>query len=213
MGGPDRLHHQRTLGPVVGPETVTRDLRCPVQSADAGTDRPRCGLWQNTLPCGHHRSDDAAIARAAAKDAAKSGLDLGLAGRRVHGQKFGGGKQHPRSANAALRRPMRLEAGAKAGQLPRRALDGGDVAPLDAGRWRQARADRRTIHQHGAGPAIACVAANLGPGLAQTLTQDLGQTFGWWGVHRHDPTVERETDHAVASATARRTSSVAANFR
>ena len=100
-------------------------------------------------------------------------------------------------------------------------LYGLDTAPGHLAQWRQAGTDGRAVQQHGAGTAIARVAANLGAAQAQVFAQDLGQAARRIGGQHMPLTVHRQGAgidgpvHGAASAptspaTARRNSSVAA---
>ena len=77
---------------------------------------------------------------------------------------------------------------ARAGQP----LDGGDAAAGDAGGGRQAGADRDAVEKHGAGAAVAGVAADLGAGETGLLAQKVGEPARRRGLERPRDTVQHQ---------------------
>ena len=114
--------------------------------------------------------DDLAVAGAAAEDAAERVRDLGLARARRCGR---GGRVRPSACRACRCRTARRrgeEGAPAAGASARRRqpLDGGRPRrPATCADRRQAGADRLAVEQHGAGAAVAGVAADLGAGEAE----------------------------------------------
>ncbi len=118
-----------------------------------------------------------AVARAAAQHAAQRLLGLLDARRGVGAQQLRRSDEHPRRADAALRRAGRVEARDQRPALvrerdPLHRLDARAVALAERG---EAGADLRAVEQHGAGAAIAGVAADLGAGEAEALAQRRGK--------------------------------------
>jgi hypothetical protein len=167
-----------------------------------------------------HRLDDAAIAGAAAQHAAQRRLHLRLARRGVRRSSSVAatimpGVQMPHCAGAG-----RVEA--RHQRLPLRrggdALDRLDRRTFALAERGEAGASLGTVHQHGAGAAIAGVAADLGAEQAEALAQGFGQPRA--GRHRDDlfgavqdePREGERSDvvHAASPARARATSSSAA---
>ena len=62
-------------------------------------------------------------------------------------------------------------------------LDGGDVAARRLQRQHQAGIDRRAVHQHRAGAAVAVAAAFLGAGQAEPVAQQVEQRVARVGEH------------------------------
>ncbi len=110
-----------------------------------------------------HGIDDRAIAGAAAQDAGERILDFGGGRGGRTAQERGGTHQHARRADAALRGVVAVE---RVGEpLHRRHVpeprQRGDAAPLRLARRHQAGAHRRAVEEHGAGAAVARIAADL----------------------------------------------------
>jgi len=78
------------------------------------------------------------------------------------GQQVDGGHQHAGGADAALCGGMAGKTGAEAGELCGLRLDRFHHSARDTGGGDQAGALGFAVHQNGAGPAIACIAADLG---------------------------------------------------
>ena len=143
---------------------------CPARDAGDVDDRARRD--------GEHRLDDLAVAGAAAQHAGERVADLGLGRLRVRAQQRLGAHQHARRADAALRRAVGDEG---ALQRRQRAVGAGEafdrrhraaVALADAD---DARAHLLAVEQHGAGAAVAGVAADLGAGQAELVAQGVGE--------------------------------------
>ena len=66
-------------------------------------------------------------------------------------------------------------------------LDGDDVAARRLQRQHQAGVDRRAVHQHRAGAAVAVAAALLGAGQAEPVAQQLEQRVARVGEHACAP--------------------------
>ena len=172
---------------------------------------------------GEHRLDDLAVAGAAAEHAGERVAHLGLARLRVRAQQRLGAHQHARRADAALRRAVGDE-----GALQRRqravgageALDRRHRAAVALADGDDARADLLAVEQHGAGAAVAGVAADLGAGQAELVAQRVGEPPAGSPASSRARAVDVEADdldrrqvargHGVATARARaRRSSVA----
>ena len=173
-----RAHDQH--GQRIGEEGIaaerfdTGDFRHAVQPSDARADsmpggrQTGAGAGHSTIVRRiHHRRDDLAVAGAAAEHAAKGILHFAFARMRHLLQQRRAGDQQAGRADAALRRAVRekgrLQGRQRAVSQPfhrrhRRAVH--------RGCRRQAGADRFAVEQHGAGAAIAGVAADLCAGEA-----------------------------------------------
>jgi hypothetical protein len=81
--------------------------------------------------------------------------------------------------------------------VPGQPLDGGDLAALHLLRQHQAGEDGFAVHQHCADPALAQLAAVLGPHQPQVFPQDLQE--GAMRGHQDPvfPSVDREVHRAV----------------
>ena len=92
-------------------------------------------------------------------------------------------------------------------------LHGHDLVAIGVGGEEGARADRPAVDEHGAGPADLHLAADLRPGQAQLVTQQLGQRPAGFDVEAERAAVDRRGDldgdgvHAApaSDASARRT--------
>ena len=73
---------------------------------------------------------------------------------------------------ALLERPLD---GVQAAVVGRQPLDGRHLVALRADREHQATADRFAVEQHGAGPADAVLAADVGAGQMQVVAQGVAQ--------------------------------------
>jgi hypothetical protein len=74
------------------------------------------------------------------------------------------------------------------------ALDGDDAAAFDAGDGDQARTDLAAVEQHRAGAAIAGVAADLGAGETERVTQHVGEALHGVGLELDGAAVQGELD-------------------
>ncbi len=77
-------------------------------------------------------------------------------------------------------------------------LDGHDRAALDLRRGDEAGADLRAVEQHRAGAAIAGIAADLGAGQPQILTQEVGEPADGGRHHCFFPPVHPEMELKMA---------------
>ena len=164
----------------IGAEQIgARDLGHAVDPRQARTDRSAGGRSGGGGAAHvHHRIDDLAVAGAAAEHAAQRILDLGAARRVTVGQHVLRRHQHAGRADAALRRAMiekrllqRRERAVGVGQ----ALDRLDRPAVHLAHRHQAGADLPAVEQHGAGAAVAGIAADLGAGEAEVVAQRGGQ--------------------------------------
>ena len=106
---------------------------------------------------------------------------------------------------------MRKKGGAQAVQHRVIGLNRRDLRVLHLRGRDQACTGLRTIHQHGAGAAIAGLAADLGAGEAKALAQRVRQGRKGGGLRLDARAVQREGDHA--SPRSRSRSSVSAASR
>ena len=177
-----RQHGGRAgLGPGVGAEALGAvDLGWRIEAGGAAADSAaacrRRHVDDGSGSNRQHRLDDLAVAGAAAQHARERLLDLGLARPRVRAQQRLGAHQHSGRADAALRRAVGDE-----GALQDReraiglgeALDRRHRAPGALADGDDARADLLAVEQHGAGAAVAGVAADLGAGEAELVAQGI----------------------------------------
>ncbi len=216
--------------PEVGAEDVGAAHLWPaVQAFRRGADGAAAGNLdrrRRVAPGVADGVEDLRVAGAAAEHAAKRFLGLGAARAGFLFQQRGGGHQHPRRADAALGGAVAQEGALQAVQpVGGEALDGGDVAADGGGGRRQAGADRLSVQQHGAGAAVAGVAADLGAGQAQHLAERVREAArrvaGQGGLGAVDRQARRRVVEAhgvtctarATCATVRRTSSAAACAR
>ena len=180
----DGPHPQRIRRDGIGAIGLgARDLRAAVEPRDArahGLALRRRGLPVNLAARGIlHRVDDLGIAGAAAEHAAQRIGDLAARGFGIALQQGCGGHQHARRADAALRGTAREEGLLQQpalGRMPCQPFDGDDAARLPPGRpgTRQAQAGL-AVDQHGAGAAVAGVAADSWCPVAEIVAQHLAQ--------------------------------------
>ena len=166
---------QRSAPKASRPSTLaapsSRGIRAPTAAAAGRRGRRparRAGIADRGDDLGHSRCSGRARRRAPPRPRSRDG-------RGIRGQQRRRRHQHAGRADAALRRAMAQEGGAAA-RVSRgvaEALDRGDRAARDLRRRGQAGADRRAVDQHGAGAAIAGIAADLGAGQAGVLAQHL----------------------------------------
>ena len=175
-----RLGRDAVVAEPVGPG----DLLCGVHPDEPGPDglgrRRRYevpgvpGVPGVGLVVGRHDGgDDRAVPGAAAQHTGQRVLNLLHAGMGDLGQQSVGAGQHARGAEPALRR---IVAGERA--LQRRTagergemLHRDDLRTVEAADGHHACAHRCSVDQHGAGPAVARVAAHLRPGQAEVVAQ------------------------------------------
>src|SRR6266850_1744663 len=134
-------------------------------------------LLAQPLGCGLDGFDDVRIARAAAEVAADCLSDVRLAGLLVARQQRAAGHHHPRRAVPALQPvlvPERFLDGVELAVLLQ-ALHGADLRAVRLDREHRARLHRLAVEQHGAGAAVRGVAADVRPGQAQVLAQEVDE--------------------------------------
>ena len=211
----DHLQDQRPRrGRVVAEPLRPVHLARPVDAGDGGPD---AGAFDTG--CGHarHRVDDLAIAGATAENPTERVLDLGLGGRRIGAQKRDGGHHHARCADPALGRTVPEERLGKpcenriiltdSGERLDPAL-GGLCGGGDTG------ADRGAVQKHGAGTAVAGVAADLDLGAAEVTPQHPRQALRPARMVHLAP-VQGESDpvHGADPSSIRRASAMTASRR
>ena len=159
---------ERTVGGLVGAEDVgAAQLALAVDPAHALSHglADRRGRLRGRLvhPGDHHRRDDLAVAGAAAEHAAERVHHLRLGGARRHSQQRRRRDEHPRRADAALRRAVRMERALQAPDLAARVetLEGVDAPAVEASHRCHAGADRVAVDEHRARAAVAGVAPHL----------------------------------------------------
>ena len=140
---------------------------------------------------------NALIAGAAADIALEQFADLALAGARMLVAQIDRAHDHAGGAKAALK-PMAVFEGGLHGMHGAvgfgQTLDGGDLGAAGLRCQHIAGLDRMAIHQHGAGAALGGVAAHMGAGQLQTLTQKLHQQRMRWSLHLLALSVDLEFD-------------------
>ncbi len=152
----------------------------------------------------HHRSDDLAIAGAAAEDAAQGILGFGLGWIGVAVQKRCRRDEQAGCADAALRRAMVEERGLQRRQSAvGETLDRGHHGASGRSRRHQAGADGFAVDKHRAGAAVAGVAADLGAGQAQFVAQHRRETANRRHADRNGGAVDLEGDVGALHAHAR----------
>ena len=215
---------ERTVGGLVGAEDVgAAQLALAVDPAHAlphgladGRGRLRGRLVH---PGTDHGRDDLAIAGAATEHAPERVHHLRLGGARRHSQQRRRRDQHPRRADAALRRAVRMERALQAPDLAARVetLEGVDAPTLEASHRCHAGGDRGAVDEHRARAAVAGVAPHLRGPEPEVVTQRLAQAArGSLERHRGCVHGERgEPAHRTSPqrAIARRTSTEAAARR
>ena len=202
MRGADDAHPKRIGGSFVGAEQVGAGhlgpAVDPMQPRPDGATRGCLGRTLRGQPAGHvhDRIDDLVVAGAAAQHAADAVGDLGARRRRRAVEQVGCGHQHAGSADAALRGAVLQERAAQALGQPARAnaFDGLDRRAAGLRRRHQAGAHLLAVEEHGAGAAVARLAADLGSGEAELVAQRVGKRCERSGDSRDRPPVQREAD-------------------
>ena len=130
-----------------------------------------------------HRRDYATVCVAAADVPGQGVSYLRLGWRRVRFQQRDGAHQESRCAESALSAVVLQKGGLN--RVERLAigqsLDGADATTGQRSRKRDARVDRRSVEKHGAGAALAPIAAALGACKSQNVAQDVEQRRA--GIH------------------------------
>ena len=126
---------------------------------------------------GADRFDDVLVAGAAAQIAGKTFADVVVRGERIFSQQIGRRHQHARRAESALQGMMLVKRFLQRIHLPdaAEAFDRLDAAAVGLHREHQAGARAVAVDQHGAGAADAMLAADMGAGQAQRVTQEIGK--------------------------------------
>ena len=175
MGRAHGAQHHPPRHPGVGPEHIPRDLCRTVQPLDPCADDPGFILAQ-TLTFNTRRHDcgqDLAIPRTAAQNPAQRLRHRCLIRRPLPQQRCRG-HQHPRRADAALRRSFRQKRRAQPVQHGINGLHRLDPTPRHPRHWCETSTDRHAIDQNRAGPAIPGVTAHLGAAQTRSFAQCLG---------------------------------------
>src|SRR5262249_17095784 len=129
--------------------------------------------------------DDALVAGAPAEVARDRDPHLLLGGVRIVAQEFEQGGQHAGRAEAALQAMVVAERFLKRGQLlvvRRDPLDREDLVPVRLHGEHQAGAGRLAVEQDGAGTAHAMLAAEMGAGEAERVTDEIRQREAHLGL-------------------------------
>ncbi len=177
---------QRIAGNGIGPEGIAAgDLGNAVDPRDSSPYRP-AGLGHRRCGGCCYRENgihDLAVAGTAAEHTAQGIFDFGSCRSRRATDEFGGRHQHARRTDATLRRAVcqkgRLQSRqrlASCGTVARETFDRLDPPAVDLAHRDEAGTDLAAVEQHGTGPAIAGVAADLGAGTAEIVAQRRGQT-------------------------------------
>ena len=125
---------------------------------------------------GQHRLDDLGVAGAAAEHARQRIAHFGFARPRIRAQQSLGAHQHARRADAALRGAVRREGALQQRELAvvaGQAFDRGHGPARALADRDDARADLLAVEEHGAGAAIAGVAADLRADEAELVAQGI----------------------------------------
>ena len=133
---------------------------------------------------GQHRVDHALVAGAATQVSGQRVADLGLGGPRVVAERGGERHEDAAGAEAALDTMVPNELGLKRVEVlgvRRQALDRLDASAVRLDGQQQAAADGLAVHQHGAGPADAVLAADVGARQSKRLAEEIDQR----GAHLH----------------------------
>lgn len=177
----DHEYRKRIGGEGIAAEVLSpSDLRHAVEPDRGRADR-LAGSGQAEIEAYHlrggihHRRDDLPVAGAAAQNTAQRILHLGLGRSGLRVQQRCRRDQQRRRADAALRRAVRQERGLQCRQpAVGQPFDGRHRCAGGRGRRHQAGTDGVAVDQHRAGAAITGVAADLGAGQLQFVTQHLG---------------------------------------
>ena len=126
---------------------------------------------------GADRLDDVLVAGAAAQIARQAFADVVVGGERIFSQQIGRRHQHARRAEAALQSVMLVKQFLQRVHLPdaAEAFDRLDAAAIGLHREHQASARAVAVDQHGAGAADAVLAADMGAGEPERVTQEIGE--------------------------------------
>ncbi len=198
----------------VGTEQVAAgDLGMTIESRQAGANgspRRRCHE-SGRVGGGHHGIDDLGVARAAAQHAAQRLFDLGAARPRRGGEEIARRHQHAGRADAALGRAMGEEGFLEIVEVAvGESLDRFDGAALDLTHGHETAADLPAVELHGACATVAGVAANLGAGQSEIVTQRAGQSRDRRAVPGGRSPVQGERHLHAAKPCSRRRSRVRA---
>ncbi len=181
----DHARRQRLGRPFVSAENFcARELAGAVEAGDAP---PNCGLsrqFRNVAGAEAarllHGFENGSIAGAAAQHARESVLDRLFAGPGLPPQQPDRAGEDAWRANAALRGAMRVQGGAQLRNdrlVVTQAFDRLDRTPSRLPNGGQTSANRLAVDQHGAGSAIAGVAADLDARQATLLAQNMTEAF------------------------------------
>jgi len=177
MGRPDGPHQQGVFWHMISPEHFAAiDFGAPIQTANRLAHRcTRQRRHDRRRPVGrHHRRDDLAVSRAAAKHTGQRRLHLRLRRFRHRAQQFHRRHHHTRRAYPALRGTMIKECVLQALRHPLfgrfQRLDRATIRLRHGG---QAGAMLCAIDQDGAGPTIARIAPDFDALEVQIIAQHL----------------------------------------
>ena len=143
----------------------------------------RCGIEINafkTLPV-LHGLDDARVGSATTQVAAQGGFHVVVTRSRLLLEQLQTRHHHARCTEPTLQSAVLDERLLQRMQIVAvsHAFDGFDLGTISRSGQHQTRRDRATVHEHRAGAAVTRIAATLGTGQVQFLTQDfLERGFG-----------------------------------
>ena len=145
---------------------------------------------------GRHGLDDVVVAGAAAQVALEPDPDLLLGGVRVLLEHVDGLHDHARRAVAALQGVVVVEGLLHRVQLAARgdALDRGDLVPVGLHGQHVARLHAPPVEVHGAGAAVARVAADDGPHLPDRVAQVLDEQRAGFDVVGAQDSIDGDVD-------------------
>jgi hypothetical protein len=233
---PDRAQDEASVGPLVGAVALRSqglDLAIDLDHSGAhrmaGRQRGRGWTPSPTLPRfageGFQSNcedcfDDLAIAGAAAEHAAEGIQHLRLGRRGIARQQIVGRHQHARRADAALSGAVRQKCALEGAHGPvGETFDRHHLPVLHLRRRDHTGADLPAVDPHGAGAAVAGIAADLRAGEPEVLAQHVGQPPHRIDMDLDPAAIQGEGDllcrrsHAARSRRARWTSVSAASRR
>src|SRR5690349_466280 len=142
---------------------------------EGGMYPPSPNLLAHLLGSVLHGLDDVHVAGTAAQIARDRLADLLFARVLVRGEERARGHEHARRAESALQAVLLGEAFLHRMQLPAllQAFDRGDLAAVRLHGEHGARLHRLAVEVHGAGAAVAGVAADVGSGHAEILADEV----------------------------------------
>ena len=152
------------------------------------------------LPARDDGFDDVHVPGAAADVPLERDPDVVLRRVRIPLEESGRAHQHPRRAVAALQRVVLVERLLERGELTvgREALDGRDLRAVGLDREEHAALHRLAVEMHGAGAAVARVAADVSPGQPEIVPDEVDEQAPCGHLHLDLLAVDLERDDTAA---------------